>query len=259
MTASALAVLREERHVSVSSVGCYMRCPEQYRHRYIARTTPSHRSSALAFGSAFHTALATFYTAIMNCQPEPSADDLVATFTEAWEHQLDSAVPVLFDKDDTKESLGAKGIEMLKVFHAEAPRPHRVLGVKEAFSVEIADPTAGEVFEERLVGAIDAIVQFEEGGAVHLLEHKTGARKRSFANDLQGAAYSYVARHIGLGDIDAVTFQLATKTRNLPSTSRQLNSPTATAETSSALFLASSLPCVPTVPASVTETAYSLE
>ena len=212
MTQSALAVLRAEAHVSVSSIGCYLRCPEQYFHRYVARTSPTHRSSALAFGSAIHAALALFYRELMCSHPDPSAEELTAAFSDAWSRESGSPVPVLFDKSDSADSMRDKGVAMLKVFHTEAPRPHRVIGVEEPFSVEVHDPTTGQVFDERLVGAIDAITQ-DEDGRYSLLEHKTGARKRSFDHDLQGAAYSYVAPRIGLGETVSITYQLLLKTK----------------------------------------------
>jgi putative RecB family exonuclease len=212
MTRSALALLRAEAHVSVSSIGCYIRCPTQYEHRYILKTPPSHRSSALAFGSAVHHALAHFYSELMHGHPEPSGEELASIFSDAWSFELTSPVPVLFDKSDTADSLHAKGAEIIQLFHAEALRPHRVVGVEEAFSVEVCDPTTGEVFEERLVGAIDALVETTEGHHV-ILEHKTGARKRTFTGDLQGAAYTYVAPRIGLGDEVSVKYQLLTKTK----------------------------------------------
>jgi putative RecB family exonuclease len=88
-----------------------------------------------------------------------------------------------------------------------------VLGVEEPFSIELCDPTTGEVFEERLVGAIDAITE-DENGQPHILEHKTGARKRSFEGDLQGIAYAcVVAPAIGLGENLNVRYQLLLKTK----------------------------------------------
>jgi putative RecB family exonuclease len=213
MTANpALSLLRAEAHVSVSSVGCYLRCPEQYRHRYLNRTPPSHKSSALAFGSAIHAALAHFYRELMYSCSEPSAEELAATFSDAWTRELGSPLPVLFDKNDGPDALRDKGVALVRLFHVDAPRPHRVMEVEEPFSVEVHDPTTGEVFDERLVGAVDAIVQ-DDLGQYHLLEHKTGARKRSFQHDLQGAIYSYVAPRIGLGDKVAATYQLLTKTK----------------------------------------------
>ena len=211
MTASALALLRSEAHVSVSSISCYVRCPEQYRHRYISRTQPTHRSSALAFGSAVHQALAHFYRALMENQPEPSAEELISVFSDAWSRELASPIPVLFDKSDSVESLLDCGVGLMKLFHSDAPRPHLVLGVEEPFSVELCDSSTGKVFDERLVGAIDAVVE-DHNGSARLLEHKTGARKRGFAQDFQGTAYTVVAPLIGLAQAD-VTFQLLVKTK----------------------------------------------
>lgn len=211
-TNAALALLRAEAHVSVSSITCYLRCPEQYYHRYIARTPPSHKSSALAFGSAVHTALALFYRELMYSRPEPSAEELAAAFSDAWTRELGSPLPVLFDKNYSAGSLRDKGVALVNLFHTEAPRPHRVIGVEEPFSVEVHDPTTGEVFDERLVGAVDAIVQ-NDLGQYNLLEHKTGARKRSFDHDLQGAIYTHVAPRIGLGCHVDVVYQLLTKTK----------------------------------------------
>jgi len=212
MTRTALAVLRQEQHVSVSAISTYLRCPAAFEHRYLLHTPPSHRAGALAFGSAIHTALARFYTELMNNHPELSAEDLAATFSDAWTRELASHIPVLFNKSEAVDTLRDKGVKMVHLFHAEAPRPHHVIGVEEPFSLEICDPTTGEVFDERLVGAIDAIAQ-DENGQPTILEHKTGARKRGFEGDLQGAAYSYVAPRIGLGENVSVTYQLLTKTK----------------------------------------------
>ena len=66
---SALAILRAEEHVSVSAISCYLRCSRQFEHRYLRRTQPSHRAAALAFGTAIHTALALFYSRIMDTLP----------------------------------------------------------------------------------------------------------------------------------------------------------------------------------------------
>jgi len=209
---TALAVLRQEQHISVSAISTYLRCAAQFEHRYILRTPPSHRAGVLAFGSAIHHALARFYTELMNNQPEPGAEDLAATFSDAWTRELASPLPVLFDKDEAADTLRDKGVALVRLFHTEAPRPHQVVGVEEPFSIEVCDPTTGEVFDERMVGAIDAITQ-DEDDQPYILEHKTGAKKRSFEGDLQGAAYSYVAPRIGLGESVSVTYQLLTKTK----------------------------------------------
>jgi putative RecB family exonuclease len=187
-------------------------CPRQYEHRYILGTPPSHRSGALAFGSAIHTALALFYRRIMDQQPEPSLEELESSFADSWAEQLGHPTPVLLDEKETEDSLNDMGVALVRVFHAQAERPHQVLAVEEPFSVEITNPTKGEVFEERLVGAIDAVVM-DADGQTRILEHKTASRRWTEdkqAYDLQVTAYALIAPMIGF-DTAQVNVQLFLK------------------------------------------------
>ena len=209
---SALAALRAEEHVSISAIGTYLRCPAQYAHRYIHRTPPSHRASALAFGSAIHEALALFYSHLMQGQPEPTTEELAASFSDRWTRELDGDVPVLLDGKDTPDSARDKGVALVKVFHEQAPRPHKVLGVEEPFSIEVIDPRTGTPFAERLVGVFDAVVQ-DDSGAMRVIEHKTAARrwtKTRLDHDLQVTGYTLAAPMVGLPNA-GVTLQVLLK------------------------------------------------
>ena len=212
MNASALALLRAEDHVSVSAISSYLRCPMAYAHRYIYKTPPSHRPVPLAFGTAVHTALALFYSHLMEGQPEPTSEELQERFSDAWSHQFDGDVPVLLDNKDTPDSLKDKGVELIRVFHEQAPRPHKVLGVEEPFSIEICDPQTGTAFTERLVGVFDAVV-LDKDGTLRILEHKTAARrwgKLRLDHDLQVTGYTLAAPLVGLPDA-SITLQVLLK------------------------------------------------
>ena len=214
MSASALAILRAEKHISVSAIGSYLRCPMAYAHRYIYKTPPSHRPVPLAFGSAIHIALALFYSRLMESQSEPTAEELATSFSDAWSLQLEGNIPVLFDNKDTPDSLRDKGVEMLRVFHEQAPRPHQVVGVEEPFSIEVLDPQTGTPFAERLVGVFDAVTR-DEAGRYTILEHKTAARRWGHTrldHDLQVTAYTHAAPMVGLPDA-SVTLQVLLKTK----------------------------------------------
>jgi len=211
---SALAALRADEHISISALGTYLRCPAQYAHRYVSRTPPSHRAAALAFGTAIHTALALFYSRLMEGQPEPSVEELQDCFSDTWTRELAGDPPVLLDGKDTPDSARDKGMEMLKVFHEQAPRPHNVLGVEEPFSIEVTDPRTGTPFAERLVGVFDAVVQ-DDDGTLRILEHKTAARrwtKTRLDHDLQVTGYTLAAPLVGLPDA-GVTLQVLLKTK----------------------------------------------
>lgn len=211
---SALAVLRAEKHISISALGTYLRCPRQYQHRYILRTPPSHRAAALAFGTAIHVALALFYQRIMEGQEEPCSEELADSFSDRWTRELEGDIPVLLDGKDTPDSARDKGVAMIKIFHEQAPRPHKVLGVEEPFSIEVIDPRTGTPFAERLVGVFDAVVQ-DEDGAYRVLEHKTAARRWNqtrLDHDLQVTGYTLAAPLVGL-PAATVTLQVLLKTK----------------------------------------------
>ena len=207
----ALAELPAVR-VSFSSISSFLRCPRAHACRYILKEQPTFRPVVLAFGTAVHEALAFFYAAHRDNLPEPSIQDLKDSFEEAWQRELRHEIPVLLDEGQTEESLLAQGQAMLAVFHEEAPRPHRVIAVEAPFAVEIYDPATGEILPERLAGYFDAVIQ-DETSRVHVVEHKTAARKWSedrLANDLQITAYDFAAQELGFEDAQ-VTVQVLLK------------------------------------------------
>ena len=209
---TALAALREEKHISISSLQTYLRCPAQYFYRYVMRVRDTHRPGALAFGTAIHTALACFYTSLMKGE-EISSDELVTCFADAWEEQLSGDLPVLLSDKESPGSLQDMGVEMLNCFHRDAPRPHRVVGVEEPFAVDICHPSSDVPFPERLVGVFDAVIQ-QEDGSYSILEHKTAARrftKSRLDHDLQVTGYTLAAPLVGLPGA-SVTFQVLLKT-----------------------------------------------
>ncbi len=211
MTA-ALKALRDEEHISVSSLNTYLRCPRQYEYRYIQHTPADHRSSALAFGSAVHEALAFFYSYIRSKKQEPASEEVAQAFRDAWKDQLDRDVPVLFSEKESEEFLNDLGVRMMEIFLEKAPRPHAVIDVEMPWAIEIHDHETGEVLP-RLVGVFDAVVR--DGDAFCILEHKTGAKKwpaDKLTFDPQITCYTLAARQLGLGNAQ-VTIQLLTKTK----------------------------------------------
>jgi len=199
--ARPLDELRAAPHTSVSAIGCWIRCSESFKHRYILRTPPSHRPAALAFGSAIHSALAAFYEHLQAYGEKPPVDLLHDTFTGRMDVEVaDTSIPLLLDDNEDAGSLKDMGVGLLTVFHRDGLVPDgRVVGVEVPFSVDLADPETGEVGDVPLVGAIDAIVV--HGGKTVLLEHKTAARKFTqdrLQHDLQPTAYRYASRSLGI-------------------------------------------------------------
>ena len=202
----SLAEARERLHLSASQLRTYVNCSEQYRHRYVLRTPPSHRSSALAFGSAVHSALAAFYLEQQDTGDKLSTEDLRSVFDEVWQSQLEPGDVLFGDKEDAG-TLRDKAGAMLAEFHEQGLVPDEVLGVEVPFAL----PSPGR--EEELVGAFDLVCRYE--GKTVVVEHKTAARKKSeddLRYDLQGTVYAMAARELGFPDAEVV-YQVITKTK----------------------------------------------
>jgi len=213
-SSSALALLRAERHISASALGKFLTCPASYRFHYLLKLKPTHRPGPLVFGGAIHSALAEFYIALRGKKPEPSLEAIQAVFHQDLKRSFSESPPVLLDNDQTLDSLLETGNGLLKVFHESAPRPHRVVGVEEPFSIELHDPDTGEVPPVKLVGAFDVVAQ-EESGCYVVIEHKTAARRWAedrLNNDLQVSGYCLAAPSMGLGEA-SVQLQVLLKTK----------------------------------------------
>ena len=202
----------EESHVSYTSLSTWLQCPQKWRYRYDLKAKPDFRPGALAFGSAIHSTLAIYFSAMKDGAEPPS---LANVFAETWLLQLDSEVPVLLDVKQTPDTLLKMGQAMLTAYVDQIPEPHKVVGVEERFNIEITDPVTGEVLTPRLIGVMDLVVQ-DEDGTYRIVEVKTAARKWSetrLANDAQITAYSLAAPMVGLGNA-SVDIHLLLKTKS---------------------------------------------
>jgi hypothetical protein len=88
-----------------------------------------------------------------------------------------------------------------------------VEAVERTFAVDLHDADTGELLEEKLVGAFDAIVIAD--GCRLLLEHKTAFRRwgaLELRYDLQASGYAVAAAQLGLGRV-GIRFQIVTKSK----------------------------------------------
>jgi len=205
-------------YTSVSQVKCYLRCPRQFELRYIRGEAPAFLPVPLAFGSAFHAALAAFYGEVKTSGSPLKRDLVLDVFRAEWARALDGPIPLQVDEEDdtSTEVVIDKGISMLHTFaeHAEKNLDGVVVeSVEKSFAVAIHDPDTGEVMEEQLVGTMDLVVLDHDLRVV--VEHKTAAKKYSsdqLRYDIQPTAYKLAARQAGMGEV-GLRFQVVTKTK----------------------------------------------
>ena len=181
MIAAAEAVPR----LSWSQIDRYTRCPAQWW--FSRHCKPEHTPSALKFGGAIHRSVETFYA----CRAEgynPALDELMATYTTAWEAPSEAAVS--FGKNETDTTLREMAGRMLGAF-IEAVRPGEVLGIEESFAVEIVDGI--------IVSGVIDLVEVKDG-RFWVVDNKTSRSDPSSAFD----AEQLLLYRLGLAEVGLV-------------------------------------------------------
>lgn len=204
---------REGLHVSVSQVKSYQICPAKYAHHYVRGTLPTHRAVSLAFGTAVHAALATFYEAQMNGR-RLTVEEVQAAFSDRWSVELRDDLPLHFDDGQSADDVRDQGVAMMEVFCRDGFMPDQVLAVELPFRVNLPDPDTGEILDIALVGAIDMVAAHQ--GRTIVVEHKTAARRfdqTRLTYDFQPSAYLYAARFLNLPADPTAIFQVLLKTK----------------------------------------------
>ena len=209
---TALAIVDDALHVSVSQIQTWLRCPRQYELRYVRGAEPEVVPRALAFGSAFHGALATHYGAKKE-KRELGEDEMLEGFRVVWAEKTSTGVP-LEDVDEHAADPVDLAVRMLLAFQEHvANEDVDVMAIEEPFAAILHHPETGEVLEEKLTGFIDLIV-VEEGHPV-VVEHKTSAKKfghDQLRYDVQLTAYQHAMNQRGWAEV-GLRFQIVTKTK----------------------------------------------
>lgn len=205
----------EGLHFSVSQMKAWLMCPRKYEYRYVTGAAPEFVPMPLAFGSAFHSALAHHYGWLMRGEPAPAAE-VRQRFVDALSLARNGPVSLQCDEEGMGfEEAQAKGLQMIDVTLAHpSAMPVKVLAVEEGFTVDLFDVESGEVIDERLIGFIDLVI--EEDGHRVLVEHKTSSKKFSVGQliyDTQLSGYAFAAEQLGWGDV-GLRFSVTTKTKS---------------------------------------------
>lgn len=205
-----------ELQVSVSQVKTYLRCPESYRLRYILGEKPAFLPVPLAFGTAFHAALAAYFSAIKTTGSVPLLEQVQSVFVDSWSEAVHGPVPLQQEEDDDAlDDQVDKGRSMLAAYYdhtASQPLPV-VEFIEKRFAVPLHDPVTGEVLEEKLSGVIDLVILEDDYRVI--VEHKSAAKKYSLDQlrfDIQPTCYQHAAELLGWGEV-GLRFNIVTKTK----------------------------------------------
>jgi CRISPR/Cas system-associated exonuclease Cas4 (RecB family) len=197
-------------HVSVSQLKTWLRCPRQYEFRYIRGVDAEVVPHALAFGSAYHAALAAYHRE-KQAGGTMTLDAMMSIFAGSWVEQRERGVPIEASDGPDENDLGKR---MLTAFvEHDAGREFEVVDVERRVSALLHDPETGELLEERLTGFVDLLVR--ENGRHVVVEHKTSARRYTedqLQFDHQPTAYLLALRQHGFTDVGA-RYEIVTKTK----------------------------------------------
>lgn len=198
---------------SVSQLKSWLRCPRAYEYRYVRGAQAEFTPMPLAFGSAFHEALAHHYGWLKAGEASPSLEASKQRFVDSFTAARNGDVPLQHDDDDseTVDMLQAKGLEMVQAALTHPLASSEVLAVEQTFTVDLHHPDTGEVLDIKLLGVVDLVIN--DDGTRTIVEHKTSARKYTADQlmfDVQPSAYA--AGQLGWGDV-GLKFNVVTKTK----------------------------------------------
>jgi putative RecB family exonuclease len=172
-------------HLSSSQINLYLLCSLKYRYQYIDKLPKPFQSSALAFGSVFHSALSWLHTERHN-GVDVTLENLYRRVESDWDSQR-VETDIRYKDGEEELKLAIIGKEMLGMYFRE---PHRdIAGTEVHFTVPLVNPQSGERLGINLEGYFD-LVEADET----IVEFKTSAQALTLGDikvHLQLTAYGY--------------------------------------------------------------------
>jgi hypothetical protein len=175
---------------SFTQISQYLRCPRQYRYRYLDGWREREDRASMIFGRCFENALAAYFR----------KEDPIAIFFKEWQQQQDT--PLAYTKNDSWDRLYHQGVHLLERFaqddRVQIRSPKQNLQVKLMRSL----PSGSD-----FVSYLDAIGEVD--GTKCIVDWKTTTSRYPeqpdglLALDPQLVCYSWMA---GISEVALVVF-----------------------------------------------------
>lgn len=195
-----LSELRNEPHLSASSIGGYVDCGLAYRFSKIDKIKPEFVPDALVYGSVIHQVLE-FYHHQRMIGDKPSLMELTALFEKKWTIQIEETPDIQFKRGKDAQSLLLEGKSLLATYYTSYPDSgYRVIALEEAFRFEVSG------LPLPIIGAIDMLEE-DEAGTIIITDHKTTARAYStdeIDQNFQMTIYGMAMKAAGYGDREII-------------------------------------------------------
>jgi putative RecB family exonuclease len=191
-----LALLRDQPHLSVSSISDYLDCSLMFKFARVDKLVPEFKSDALVYGTAIHAALAEFYEELKTGQ-KMSVKQLQEIFETHWRRLAFEREDIQYKPDKDFETLLLEGKELLAVFHQKLPADEgEIIGIEEPFTFWLDD------LPIPLIGVYDLVLE-DSAGTITVVDHKPSSN--AYANseidrNFQLTVYHLAARKNGFED-----------------------------------------------------------
>ena len=150
------------KHISVSQLNLYLMCSLKYKFQYVDKLPKPFKPSALAFGSAIHSAIDWLHKEKKK-RKEIMLGEFLKIFTADWAAQI-ADTDIHYKEGETIEVLKDKAETMLTHYFIQGPK--NVKASELPFEVPLVNPETGEVLPIPLKGYMDLIEEDETLGEI---------------------------------------------------------------------------------------------
>jgi putative RecB family exonuclease len=188
--------LREEPHLSASSINDYIDCGLLYRFGKIDKIQPEFISDSLIFRAVIHRVLAEFYQGKVIGRKMP-LKELLLCFESYWQDEAEGRTDIQYRAGKDFDILLTEGKELLSTYYHKLPEDNfRVLAIEEPFSFTIPE------LPIPIIGIIN-LIEEDDAGTIIITDFKTSSR--TFSNqetdkDFQLTIYQLATKNNGFRD-----------------------------------------------------------
>jgi len=209
---ATLSEYRDRPHWSFSALNQFVNiCSLQYAFQRVMRLPQTFTPVNLSFGTAFHRCCE-WIQLTRKDGAAPKRTEAADLFQTLWERQVTEDKSIKFDEDQSIETCGKQGRDMIGCLVDRLDPAEQVLTVSEAFAVPLVDQW-GESLETPMIGEIDTVVVRD--GRKTVVDWKTsGARwpKQKAHLDLQPTVFLYGYQHCH-GEVPDFRFDVVVKNK----------------------------------------------
>ena len=188
-----LSDLRQQPHLSASSIGEYVECSLLYKFGRIDRLPMEFKSDALEFGTCIHRVLEQYYSAKMIGE-KMLLKDVHQIFETTWKGIAQDRDDIRYSGDNDFKSLLMYGKDLLTAWYNKLPDDNfTILGIEEAFSFTLPG------IPIPIIGAMD-LIEEDSAGTIIITDFKTSSRSYSLNEvdqNQQLTMYQIAAKHNG--------------------------------------------------------------